>query len=161
VDVSPYRHRESVMIAAPPETVWARVTDLTRMGDASPVCTGCDWDDPDTGFADGAWFTGHNVDGERTWSSRCEVVDVVPGQSFGFVNHGGGDLDLVRWGYEVEPDGDGTRLTESWAVLDDYPGFITSNFPEIDLGARLADRERTAHEGIAATLGAIKRELEG
>jgi len=29
------------------------------------------------------------------------------------------------------------------------------------VGEPLADRERAAHEGIAATLGAIKRELEG
>jgi uncharacterized protein YndB with AHSA1/START domain len=147
VDLARYRHQASVTISAPPERVWARVTDLARMGDASPVCTGCDWDDPATGFAEGAWFTGHNADGDRTWSSRCEVVDVDPG--------------LVRWGYAVEPDGEGTRLTESWAVLDDYPGFITTYFPDVDLGERLADRERTAHEGIAATLGAIKRELEG
>lgn len=160
MDLSRYRHRGSVTIAAPPERVWERVTDLTRMGDASPVCTGCEWEAPATGFAEGAWFVGHNEQDGRTWSSRCEVVDVVPGRSFAFVNHGGGDHDLVRWGYEVEADGDGTRLSESWAVLDDYPGFVASTYPDIDLGERLAERERTAHEGIAATLAAFKAELE-
>ena len=160
MDLDRFRHRASVVISTLPERVWARVTDLTRMGDASPVCTGCEWDDPETGFAEGAWFTGHNADGERTWSSRCEVVDVVPGRSFTFVNRGDGTLKLVRWGYELEPAEGGTRLSETWEILPDYPGFVRSTNPDVDLAERLDQRERTAHDGIAATLTALKAELE-
>ena len=160
MDVSRFRHRASVTIDVPPDEVWARVTDVTRMGDASPVCTGCEWDDPTTGFTEGAWFTGHNEEPGRTWSTRCKVVDVEPGRSFAFINHGNGDVELVRWGYEVEPNEGGTVLSETWQVLPDYPGQITKLYPQLDLEVILTDREQTAQKGMAATIGAIKTELE-
>src|SRR3712207_8581307 len=51
-------------------------------------------------------------------STHCEVVELEPGRAFTFVNHGiDGDRDLVRWGYRFEPEGDGTRVTETWQVL--------------------------------------------
>jgi carbon monoxide dehydrogenase subunit G len=161
MDVSRFRHRASVTVAAPPEAVWARVIDVTRMGEASPVCTGCDWDDPATGFAEGAWFTGHNEEAGRVWSTRCKVVDVVPGRSFAFVNHGNSDVELVRWGYEVEPAEGGTVLSETWQVLPDYPDHIGMLFPELDLETMLTHREQTTRVGMAATIAAIKTELEG
>jgi uncharacterized protein YndB with AHSA1/START domain len=162
VDISRFQHRASVTVAAPPERVWERVTDVTRMGDASPVCTGCEWDDPAAGFVEGAWFTGHNSEPGRGWSTRCLVVDVVPGRSFAFVNHGQGTVPLVRWGYEVEPTDDGgSTLTETWEVLPDYPDVITKLYPEYTIEEILPNRERTAHEGMAATLAAMKAELEG
>jgi len=159
VDVSAYQHADSVVIAVPPDEVWARVTDLTRMGEASPVCTGCEWDDADLGFAGGAWFAGHNDDGARQWTTRCQVVDVVPGRSFAFVNHGGGgEVDLARWGYEVEPVAAGTKLTETWKLLPGYPEFIASR--GLDPEQVINGRVQAAHDGIAATLAAIKAELE-
>jgi hypothetical protein len=162
MDVSHLRHRASVTVDAPLGRVWERVIDVTRMGDVSPQCTGCEWDDPATGFAEGAWFVGHNAGPGRTWSTHCLVVDVVPGRSFAFVNHANGDVPLVRWGYEVEPAGDsgGTLLTETWEVLPDYPDVIGQLYPQYDLTEIIEGRLATAREGMAATLAALKAELE-
>src|SRR2546429_374822 len=59
------------------------------------------------------WFPGRNVLPERTWETRSQVVVADPGREFAWeVNNG-----WVRWGYTFEPEGDGTRLTESWEFL--------------------------------------------
>ena len=49
------------------------VSDVTRMGEWSPVCKACWWDDGDSPRV-GAWFTGRNELPERTWETRSEVV---------------------------------------------------------------------------------------
>jgi hypothetical protein len=53
--------------------------------------------------------------GEYRWDTHCKVVAATPGREFSFVNHGpNGDVELVRWGYTLEPQGDDTVVTESW-----------------------------------------------
>ena len=51
-------------IAASPEAVWNAITDVTRMGEWSPECHTCEWKDDADGPAVGAWFVGHNRNGE-------------------------------------------------------------------------------------------------
>ena len=95
-----------------PTTVYELVSDVTRMGEWSPICRACWWDEG-AGPHVGAWFTGRNEIPERTWETRCQVVAADPGRRFAWeVNNG-----WVYWGYSLEPDGDGTRLTESWEFL--------------------------------------------
>ena len=38
MDLTKYRHTDSIDIAASPEAVYALVADITRMGEFSPVC---------------------------------------------------------------------------------------------------------------------------
>jgi hypothetical protein len=47
------------MVARSPEDLYDMVSDVTRMGEWSPVCTACWWDDG-LGPQPGAWFTGRN-----------------------------------------------------------------------------------------------------
>ena len=98
----------SVDIAAPPERVWALLTDVTNMGRWSPECYSCTWLDGAAGPAVGARFKGRNKRGLLRWStvSTVEVAD-EPRHFAWEVDRSG-----MRWGYRFEPAGDGTRVTE-------------------------------------------------
>jgi hypothetical protein len=147
-------YSESVIIARPPQVLYDMVSDITRMGEWSPVCKACWWDDGASAQA-GAWFTGRNETPERTWETRSQVVAAQPGREFAFAVFG----DRARWGYTFTPVDEGTRVTESWAFL---PGGVTAF--EARYGAKaqaeIANREQAAREGIPATLAALKRAAE-
>ena len=52
--------------------------------------------------------------GDLEWDTRCKVVAAQPGREFAWINHGPeGTVELVFWGYAFEPDGAGTKVTES------------------------------------------------
>src|SRR4051812_19999855 len=100
MDVSRYHHAESIVIDRAPADVYAIVSDVARVGELSPVCQSCAWDDPERVGTVGSWFTGHNAIGDFTWDTHCQVVAADPGQEFGFINHGpNGTVELVFWGY--------------------------------------------------------------
>src|SRR5689334_4332948 len=110
--VTELKRSDSVFVALPPDELYALVSDVTRTGEWSPVCKACWWDEGG-GPAVGAWFTGRNETPERTWETRSQVVAADPGREFAWqVNDG-----WVNWGYTLEPEGAGTRLTESWEFL--------------------------------------------
>ncbi len=96
----------SVVIDAPPEVVYDLVADVTRMGEWSPVCKACWWDEGASAVP-GAWFTGRNVTPERTWETRSRVVVAERGREFAFVVGG----SFVRWGYTFAPVEGGTEVT--------------------------------------------------
>jgi Polyketide cyclase / dehydrase and lipid transport len=147
-------YSESIVIARSPEALYALVSDVTRMGEWSPVCQACWWDDG-AGPQVGAWFTGRNVQPDRTWETRSEVVAAEPGREFAFVVGG----SWVRWGYTFTPVDGGTRLTESWEFL---PAGI-ARFEErygAQAQAQIARRTQDAHSGIPVTLAAIKQAAE-
>ena len=161
MDVSSYQHSDSITIDRPPDDVYAIVSDVTRIGELSPVCKSGAWTDPAQAGQAGAWFTGHNAIGDITWDTHCKVVAAEPGREFAFVNHGvDGDVELVRWGFTLEPDGDGTRVTESWQVLPAYPDFVSGGDPNIDVAARIDGMAQMAKDGIRDTLASLKRVAE-
>ncbi|MBV8951753.1 MAG: SRPBCC family protein [Actinobacteria bacterium] len=161
MDVSAYTHSDSITIDRPPEEVYAIVSDVTRVGELSPVCQSGSWDDAAQAGKPGAWFTGHNAIGDYTWDTHCKVVAAEPGLAFSFVNHGPtGEAELVRWSYTLERDGDGTSVTESWQVLPAYPEFVTGGDPTIDVKARIDGMAQMARDGIRATLANLKRIAE-
>ena len=49
------------------------VSDVTRIGEWSPVCKACWWDEGSAAHV-GDWFTGRNVLPDRTWETRSEVI---------------------------------------------------------------------------------------
>ena len=147
-------HSESIVIGCSAQTLYDMVADVTRIGEWSPVCRTCWWDEGG-GPRVGAWFTGRNERPERTWETRSQVVVADRGREFAFVVGG----TYVRWGYTFTPREEGTELTESWEFL---PGGIAM-FEEkygADAPAQIADRTRDAHEGIPVTLAALKRAAE-
>ncbi len=161
MDVSRYNHSDSIIISRSPEDVYAIVSDVTRIGELSPVCRSAAWDDPDKAGTEGAWFTGHNAIGEFTWDTHCRVAVAEPGRAFAFINYGpSGDTELVRWGYKFEPEGDATKATESWQVLPAYPDFVSAGDPKLDVMARIEGMAQMARDGIKDTLANLKQVAE-
>ena len=161
MDVSRWRHADSVTINCSLDAAYAIVSDVTRIGELSPVCASGTWDDPSQAGKEGAWFTGHNAIGDFTWDTHCKVVVAEPGREFAFINHGPkGDLELVRWGFTFEREGDGTKVTESWQVLPAYPDFVQDGNPDIDVEQRTEGMAQMARDGIRDTLANLKRVAE-
>jgi carbon monoxide dehydrogenase subunit G len=161
MDVSGYSLSDSIVINRPPEEVYEIVCDVTRMGELSPVCKSCAWDDATAAGQPGARFTGHNVIGEFSWDTHCSVAAAEPGREFTFINHGPkGDADLVRWSYTFAPDGAGTRVTESWQVLPRYPEFVSGGDPNFDVKGRVDGMATMARDGMKATLTNLKMVAE-
>ena len=161
MDVSGYHHSDSIRIDRPPADVYAIVSDVTRVGELSPVCKTGTWDDPAHANEEGAWFTGHNAIGEFTWDTHCKVVAAEPRRQFTFINYGpSGDVELVRWGYVFEPVGDGSKVTESWQVLPAYPDFVSAGNPDVDVKARIEGMAQMARDGIRDTLARLKHVAE-
>ena len=145
---------DSVVVAVGPEELYDLLSDVTRTGEWSPVCVACWWDEGATGKA-GDWFTGRNVTPERTWETRSLVAVADRGREFAWLVGG----SRARWGYTLEPVDGGTRLTESWEFLPDGLALMAERYGE-DSQHQVEVRTRAAHEGIPATLAAIKRIAE-
>ena len=145
----------TIDIDASPQAVWSVVSDLQRMGEWSPQCTGCVWDEGE-GPAVGSHFTGTNEAPGRTWQTRSTVIAADPGREFAWeVGEG-----FVRWEYRLEAGAGGaTTLTESWEFCEAGLEYFAEKFGDT-AGAEIAVRTRAAHEGIPATLAAIKQVAE-
>ena len=98
-------------IAAPPETVYAAISDVTRMGEWSEECYECTWHEGFNGPVVGATFDGHNRNGENEWTTQGKVVEADPGRSFVF-ECSMFDFHYSTWGYRIEPTTTGCRVTE-------------------------------------------------
>jgi len=151
----PRRHRESLNVEASAETLYDLVSDITRTGEWSPVCTSCWWDDAAEAGRVGAWFTGRNELVNRTWETRCEVVAAERGHEFAWVVGG----SFVRWGFTLVPAERGTTLTESWEFLPGGIAMFEEKFGD-EAHVQIVDRTQQALDGIPRTLAAIKRTAE-
>jgi hypothetical protein len=149
------QHHESITVLASAETLYDLVSDVTRTGEWSPICTSCWWDDQGSAGQPGAWFTGRNELPERTWDTRSQVVAAERCREFAWVVGG----RFVRWGFTLAPADAGTTLTESWEFLPDGIAMFEDKFGE-GASAQIAERTRQALDGIPKTLAAIKRIAE-
>ena len=88
-------------IDAPPEKVWALVSDVTKMGDFSPEVFEAEWLGGASGPAVGARYRGHVRRNERfpVYWTVCEITECVPGEVFEFVVLIR-DRPVNRWRYE-------------------------------------------------------------
>ena len=150
------RQSGSIAINRSPDEVYDMVADVTRVGNWSPVCKECWWDEGD-GPRVGARFTGRNVTSERTWETRSEVVEADRGRAFAWVV--AEPPTRATWSYVLEADGGGTKLTETWELPPDGVAFFENVFADA-APARIATLSDTAKNGIEATLAAIKAAAE-
>ncbi len=148
-------HQESVTVQVSAETLYDLISDITRTGEWSPVCTSCWWEDDDDAGRVGAWFTGRNELPHRTWETHSQVVAAERGREFAWVVGG----NAVRWGYTLSPAENGTTLTESWDFLPGGIAMFEEKFGD-KAPAQIADRTQQALVGIPKTLAAIKRIAE-
>ncbi len=144
----------SVFIAAPADVLYDMVSDVTRMGEWSPVCVEGWWDEGE-GPAVGRWFTGRNVTPERTWETKSLVEAATRGEVFSFVVGG----DRTRWTYSFAALEGGTEVTESWEFLPGGRASFEERFGD-DAPRQITLREEAARQGIPETLAALKRVAE-
>jgi hypothetical protein len=110
-----------VVVAADPDTVYAVVSDVTRIGERSRECHAARWLPGATAGTLGAVFRGSNRAGRAArWSRRCEVVAADSGRAFAFRTLPE-RFDLTRrdsttWRYDLEPADGGTRVTHSYEI---------------------------------------------
>ncbi|MCI0441151.1 MAG: SRPBCC family protein [Chloroflexi bacterium] len=106
-----------IHIEAPPEKVYALISDVTRMGEWSPECYRCVWLNGANGAAPGARFRGYNKSNWLRWSRLVEVRVADPGKEFAFTTLTDFiNKDSTNWRYTFEPSNGGTLLTESYEV---------------------------------------------
>jgi hypothetical protein len=147
-------YSDSIHVACSPQVLYDLVSDVARMGEWSPICKACWWDEGD-GPRVGAWFTGRNEEPNRIWETRSQITAADPGREFGWQVGG----SWVRWTYTFQADGDGTRLTESWQVLPAGIERFRQNYGD-QAETQLAQRSAAALDGIPVTLAAIKAAAE-
>lgn len=146
----PEQGSASIDIAAAPETVWALLADVTRMGEWSPECRTAEWTGGTEGPRTDATFLGHNQAGDFTWSVPCTVTECVDGKVFAFYA-GDGSPRSTKWRFELEATGTGTRLTESF----DAPMINVEGAP-----SNFEGRHEMLVAGIQATIANIKAAAE-
>ena len=150
-------HSESIHVGAPPSAVWRLVTAMERYGEWSSENAGGRWrkradGQEGTGLV-GDQFVGINRRDGVEWKALVEVVERTDERAFAFVT-GGADMDLVLWRYELQPDGEGTLLTEQWTMRK--PEFFREQGGEEEIARRTAN----AKESMGATLAGIKAAAE-
>ncbi|MDF3300274.1 SRPBCC family protein [Streptomyces tropicalis] len=155
----------SVVINVPPAAAYEAVSRPSDMGRWSPENLGTAAGVPDSPAAQGTTFVGRNKRGAFRWVTQCTVTVAEPGSHFAFRVHAIGlnrpvlRSRIATWEYRFAPEGEGTRVTETWT--DDrrsWPTFAANAFD------RLATRGSTFAEfqvrNIDTTLRNLKRVLE-
>ena len=145
----------SLHMDAPVEKVWDLVTDVTRIGEFSPETFEGKWTKGSTGPEVGATFAGHvkrNGVGPTYWSP-CVVTRCVENELFEFAV-GTEEVSVNNWGYRLEPDGSGTKVTEYFRLEPMLPMRIYWT-----LLGRL--RGKTNEKGMRTTLERMKKVVEG
>ena len=148
------RDEVTIHVDAAPETVFALVSDIERIGEFSPETFEAEWLDGAKGPAQGARFRGHvkrNGRGPVYWTT-CTVTSYDVDREFAFsVDFAGSPVNT--WGYRVRPAGAGTALTE-WFSL--RPTLMN----RVYWMAAGRWRGRTNRRGMEHTLARVKEVAE-
>ncbi|HUI49389.1 MAG TPA: SRPBCC family protein [Acidimicrobiia bacterium] len=144
----------TVHMAASAGDIWDLLSDVTRIGRYSPETFEGEWLDGATGPAVGVRFRGHvkrNGKGPIYWTT-CTVLACEPGKEFTF-GVGAPDKPLNVWSYTLAPNGEGTDVTESFAL---------AKTPPLRLYWALFGwtRGKTNRNGMRTTLERVKAEVE-
>lgn len=150
---APADARASVTIAAPPDAVYALITDLPTLGDLGAEVTTMHWHRGDRAAA-GAVFKGRNRNGSRSWTTTCTVTDAEPGRAFAF-DVKSLVIPIAHWRYDIEAVDGGCTVTES--TWDRRPGWFRTP-GGIATGVR--DRTTANAENIRQTLERLKARAE-
>jgi uncharacterized protein YndB with AHSA1/START domain len=160
----------SLFIDAPPERVWRMVSDVTRMGEWSPITYKCEWVDGASGPAAGARFKGYNKLPPARWWTLCEVTESDPGKVFEFrtmrvsfpISIGVGEREMTRWRYSFEPEGIGTKVTERYVAS--YVPPLLSGLERagrrLGLNRTVDNRIKLTTDGMDETLQRLKAKAE-
>ncbi len=148
----------SIFIAAPPEVVYATVSDITRMGEYSPECYSCEWVEGASDASVGAKFLGRNKSGLIKWKTTCRVIDATPGSEFAFTVVGK-NSDSTVWRYAIASADGGTTLTESCEAPPSGNSTLEKAYTTILFGGE-TKRSAKRIAGMQTTLARIKAVIE-
>jgi len=138
-------------IEAPVATVWALVSDLSRMPQWSPQCRLMKALGP---VRQGTRTINLNRRNKMFWPTTCVVTEVIPEKKVAFqVNQNG-----TIWSYELEPTDAGTRLVESRHAENGVTAFSTLSVNAMFGGVPSFERELL--DGMNASLSRIKAAAE-
>ena len=139
-------------MAAPPNRVWALVSDITRIGKFSPETFDAEWLGGATGPEVGARFRGRvRRNGKRylVYWTTCTITRCDPGRDFAFEVALVGTTKAVEWSYHIEPRDGGSDVTESFKLLEWFGSSVYAAFFE-------KARTRTNLTNMQATLDRVK-----
>jgi Polyketide cyclase / dehydrase and lipid transport len=110
---------------APADAIWPVVADVTRTGDWSHECRTAQWLGAATAAVPGAKFRGSNRSGVLLWRRVCEVLSVDPPRELSWRTMP--TLlypDSTEWRIVLQPMGTGTRIVESYRVVQLPPAWL-------------------------------------
>jgi uncharacterized protein YndB with AHSA1/START domain len=140
-----------VDIDAPASKVWELISDFRRMPEWSPQCR---WMKPFGPVRRGTRTLNLNRRKRLFWTTTSTVVEVIPEKKLAFrVN-----TNNTIWTYELEPNGDGTRVIESRHAENGVTAF--SNLSVNALFGGTTNFERELLEGMNTSLARIKAAAE-
>jgi uncharacterized protein YndB with AHSA1/START domain len=140
-----------VDINAPASKVWALISDFRRMPEWSPQCR---WMKPFGQLRQGTRTLNVNRRNRVFWTTTCTVVEVIPEKRLAFRVNANGTI----WAYELEPNGDGTRVIESRHAENGVTAI--SNLSVNAFFGGTANFERELLEGMNTSLANIKAAAE-
>jgi uncharacterized protein YndB with AHSA1/START domain len=155
----------NVHVAAPPDRVWALVSDITTPTGLGGELYEAEWLDGATGPALGATFVGRNRNELLgSWETVSRICDCRPEQAFGWEVRGSqGDFSrpVASWRFELEAEDGGTRLRQS--VTLGQGGSYLSQAIDADPEREeqiMTRRMGMLEQGIRSTLDGIKKLAE-
>jgi uncharacterized protein YndB with AHSA1/START domain len=140
-----------VDINAPASKIWELISDFRRMPQWSPQCR---WMRPLGPLRQGTRTLNFNRRNRLFWPTTSTVVEVVPEKKLAFRVNSNRSI----WTYELEPNGEGTRVVESRHAENGLSAFSTLSINAL-LGGT-ASFERELVEGMNASLAKIKAAAE-
>ncbi|MCB8956391.1 MAG: SRPBCC family protein [Nocardioides sp.] len=145
--------RAETEVAAPPERVWALLTDLSNLPDWSPELVrmvplkrG--------GLRVGQWYLGINRRKAVVWPTRSVVAVLEPGRVLAWDTRSSG----ARWIWELSPAGAGTRVVHRRPVPRALTG-VSRVFAPVFLGGNAVHADEL-EAGMAATVARLKAAAE-
>lgn len=149
-------------IDAPPQRVWAVVSDIELMPTLSQELQSVEWLDGATGPSVGARFVGHNKhEALGEWSTTSEVIEYEPERMLAWAV-GDAQNPSAIWRFRLEPKDGGTELSQ-WMQMG--PGrsglsFAIDQMPEKEQKIVFV-RMREFEQNMTSTVERIKTLAEG
>jgi uncharacterized protein YndB with AHSA1/START domain len=145
--------RAEATIAAPPDKVWALISDVSRMPEWSPELVRM-LPLKRGGMRKGQWYLGINRRKAVLWPTRNVVGVLEPGRRLAWDTTSSG----ARWIWEVTPSGEGTHVVHRRPVPAKLT-LLSSVFARLFLGG-IEDHADELETGMARTVERLKAAAE-
>lgn len=145
-------------VDAPPERVWALVSDVEQMPTMSTELQRVEWlDEPGTVGSRFVGYSKHQAIGE--WSSPSQVIECDEPRVFAWAV-GDPAAPAATWRFTLEPDGDGTRLRQWMQMGPGRSGLSAAIDSMPDKEQKIVyGRMKEFEANMTATLAAVKQRV--